>query len=421
MSRDRSSPNAKSLPAARGKSQGWAAFDLKQRQKQQPQQQVADSLPNGNSINNDPFPPLPTAALRRCAVNNNSNASSNADNNVAGSSSGSRTLSSVFPPSVQFPPMSHNDLVLNQLKQLHSGADDTLIQDVLYSVDNDTEKASSFLKQILSAHNSSNYLSSNSSHSLSRKSENKNEGESETPSFENNSDIAADIGDLSSTLEHALKDNHKHLEDVHSDAAAAAAANMNFILGHLKSIPVEPEWEEHDLYLIHRRDAFKMMRLASRHSKAATNAFMIGDHFSAQQESLKARKEWLCAERLNTEAAKNILSLRNSENNLWKLDLHGLHAAEAVQALQEHLKKIETQLPMKRLESPSMLEKKIGIVSSSVEPFGSMGTEKSELQRMGYMQRPASLQVITDITSMRQGQVLLMSSSNFVIGKWSLH
>lgn len=40
----------------------------------------------------------------------------------------------------------------------------------------------------------------------------------------------------------------------------AAAANMKLILGHIRSFPVEPEWEEHDVYLSHRRNALRMMR-----------------------------------------------------------------------------------------------------------------------------------------------------------------
>lgn len=76
-----------------------------------------------------------------------------------------------------------------------------------------------------------------------------------------------------------------------------------------------------------------MNRLASQHSRAATNAFLRGDHFSAKQHSLKAQEGWLAAERMNSKAAKEILRVRNNNNDPWKLDLHGPHASEAVQAL----------------------------------------------------------------------------------------
>lgn len=58
---------------------------------------------------------------------------------------------------------------------------------------------------------------------------------------------------------------------------------------------------------------------------------------------MKAREEWHTADKLNSEAATRILSVRNSEQDIWRLDLHGLHASEAVQALQEHLHRIESQ------------------------------------------------------------------------------
>jgi hypothetical protein len=49
-------------------------------------------------------------------------------------------------------------------------------------------------------------------------------------------------------------------EDVGVSSSVDAAANMKLILGHLKSIPVEPEWEEDDVYLSHRKNALRMMR-----------------------------------------------------------------------------------------------------------------------------------------------------------------
>lgn len=37
-------------------------------------------------------------------------------------------------------------------------------------------------------------------------------------------------------------------------------ANTNIALGSSKSVPIEPEWEEDDIYLSHRKDAIAMMR-----------------------------------------------------------------------------------------------------------------------------------------------------------------
>lgn len=139
-----------------------------------------------------------------------------------------------------------------------------------------------------------------------------------------------------------------------------------------------------------------MCRSASQHSRAATNAFLRGDHFSAKQHSLKAQEEWLAAQKLNTEAAKEILSIRNSKHDMWKLDLHGLHAAEAIQVLREHLQQIETQVWSHRSLSPkrSQVESRMGR-SSSLESFSCMEPEKFDRQQASSRQRPTSLQVIT--------------------------
>lgn len=83
-------------------------------------------------------------------------------------------------------------------------------------------------------------------------------------------------------------------------------------------------------------------RAASNHSRAASNAFRHGDHISAHQLSQQAREEWAEAEKLNAKAAKEILMLKNANNDMSKLDLHGLHALEAVHALEERLSKIES-------------------------------------------------------------------------------
>lgn len=118
-------------------------------------------------------------------------------------------------------------------------------------------------------------------------------------------------------------------------------------------------------------------RLASRHSKAASDAYLRKDHVAAQEYSLRAREEWNNAEKLHAKAAKEILTIRNCENDDWKLDLHGLHATEAVQVLQEHLLKIESQLSTK----PDKTNVKV-----------CLETEKSERQQLS---KPRLLEVIT--------------------------
>ncbi|MCO5558969.1 hypothetical protein L7F22_051181 [Adiantum nelumboides] len=120
-----------------------------------------------------------------------------------------------------------------------------------------------------------------------------------------------------------------------------------------KPVPVEPEWEEDDLYLIKRRDALKVSRASGKHSHGAYKAFLNGDYNKAKVLSKQAREERVEAERLHAEAAKEILEARNGETakDLWRLDLHGLHANEAVAVLQHRLQEIE-----KGMSNPSYVQ-----------------------------------------------------------------
>ncbi|CAN1342683.1 hypothetical protein LINPERPRIM_LOCUS39538 [Linum perenne] len=243
----------------------------------------------------------------------------------------------------------------------------------------------------------------------------------------NTTDLAAEIADLSSTIENALRGTHEPVQ--FNDATT----NMKLVLQHLRAIPVEPEWEEKDIYLSHRKDAIKMMRFvlfflelfvpryvnlqacfcrsASQHSRAATNAFLRNDHVSAREHSVKAQEDWMAAEKLNGRAAKEILSIRNSDNNLWKLDLHGLHAAEAVQALKEHLYKIETLLSVNRAPSPSKTKIKNSMVrSSSLESFNTTAGDNMDKRQAAIRQRSTPLQVITGVGNHSRGEAALPSA-----------
>ncbi|XP_057999035.1 uncharacterized protein LOC131177884 [Hevea brasiliensis] len=224
-----------SLPCAknsqtRGKSIGCAAFGLKQRQKRGLQlQQVGD----------DPFPPLPTTGITfLCPCENISN------NN--GFSAGS--FLSVLLHSADFPPITKNgncnkltpvndsglvtvleekdlNFVFNHLKELHSWADKSLIEDIMASMNNDIDKATTLLEEMIST-----------------------EGGKEIALLGQTSNLAEDIADLSSTLEGTSKGNHKQLMDVHTAyghrLSKAAAAYKKPIQGHLRSLPIEPEWED---------------------------------------------------------------------------------------------------------------------------------------------------------------------------------
>ncbi|XP_051148630.1 uncharacterized protein LOC127263571 isoform X2 [Andrographis paniculata] len=122
------------------------------------------------------------------------------------------------------------------------------------------------------------------------------------------------------------------------DYEASSALNLD----SSKSLPIEPEWEEDDIYLAYRKDAIKSIRSASRQSKAANDAYIKGDHISARHYSCIAKEQWVMAKKLNAKAAKEIFAVRNCKNDLWTLDLHGLHALEAVEALRDRLRSVES-------------------------------------------------------------------------------
>ncbi|KAF2324291.1 hypothetical protein GH714_011741 [Hevea brasiliensis] len=158
------------------------------------------------------------------------------------------------------------DFAFNHLKELHSWVDERLIQDIMASMNNDIDKATTLLEEKISNGNSMEKW---------------------------------EAKDLS------------NCDDFRCSRGCCCTQETNS--GAVEVLPIELEWESQDVYL-------------------------------SIEHSSKACKEWLDAERLNAKAAKEILSIRNSENDPWTLDLHVLHAAEAVKALQEHLNKIETLL-----------------------------------------------------------------------------
>lgn len=134
---------------------------------------------------------------------------------------------------------------------------------------------------------------------------------------------------------------------------------------------------------------------ASRHSRAASNAFLRGDHTTAQQLSTKARGEWNEAKKMNSEAAEEIFRINNSKKDLWNIDLHGLHASEAVRALKLHLHKIESE--MMNCTASDRLAKREAATnahSSQSEPIKARELDSNASKALP-QQRQTILQVIT--------------------------
>jgi len=215
----------------RPRGQGWAAFDRKQREEQG----------SDTECSVDPYPSISKGT------------SSSAANSLIKNSGGPvRAFSSISRPSVGVLPVAHNceSQVINDnsyaqnhidqiaresdstpvkmLKDIHMWADQTLIEDVLAAVNNDVEQASGLLKAMVSS-----------------------ESKLEDPG----------LSGPSSRASGPCEDKNKCL------------GKSNFVVNKLSdglhevlisktlfSVPVEPEWEEDDIYLSHRKDAVRMMR-----------------------------------------------------------------------------------------------------------------------------------------------------------------
>jgi len=124
---------------------------------------------------------------------------------------------------------------------------------------------------------------------------------------------------------------------------------------------------------------------------------------------MRAREEWHNADKLNSEAATKILSIRNSDNDISRLDLHGLHAAEAVQALQEHLHRIESQ-GFSKSSAPSNNAKKNDDAHSTLGSLNLMDWENLDKQ-VPLRLRSLALHVITGILL----SFLIMHNSMYIL------
>lgn len=85
-----------------------------------------------------------------------------------------------------------------------------------------------------------------------------------------------------------------------------------------------------------------MKSLASQHDKAAKEAYHKNDHQLAMKNARIAKDEHRIAEELHRQAAAKIFEITNRKNNIWRIDLHGLHGEEATYFLQERLNEITT-------------------------------------------------------------------------------
>lgn len=401
------------MSARKFKNAGWAAYNSKQQQSSGLKSEAGD----------ESYPPISSTTIPKHHTSFVKNF------NIPGQS-----FSSVLLPSANFPTLgankdikkslllgtsSTNEVILEKchnnvyqayekLKELYPWAEKGLMEDIMEVVNNDIDKASDLLKEM---------VSSTSLHDKKETEVMDFKYNAENFYSENNS-FLADIDLTLRETQDLVRISYAHQNNIVYKNKGQTDANAALEEGHhdhstsemrslhsLSNIPVEPEWEEDDVYLINRKDAMRTMRLASRHSKAASGAYLRGDHLSAQQYSTKAREDWKEAEKYNAVAAKEILRKRNCENDLWKLDLHGLHASEAVQALKEHLQKIESQVaPSTNLANTTNMVRSVSLGSLC------MDKEKCDKQKASFRPRSTVLEVITGIGLHSRGQAALPSA-----------
>ncbi|KAL4436811.1 hypothetical protein ABPG75_003950 [Micractinium tetrahymenae] len=122
-----------------------------------------------------------------------------------------------------------------------------------------------------------------------------------------------------------------------SRAGQAPAAALSCAQGACDDDEEGTAEEQQDPYFRHRRRALQLSRRWARAARGAGTAYAAGDHSAARQlaaDAQRLRREVLAA---HAEAAERIEEANNRGNSLLELDLHGLHATEAVAALQRRL------------------------------------------------------------------------------------
>ena len=242
------------MSSRRVKTSGWAAFDLKQRQKDDIVAQSGDEL----------FP-----SLRTTTSSLQPSKTSTRDKHV-------KSFSSAIQPSLHFPTLKHYNifskssevgssespqiselslevkfnLVYKQLKEMFVWADDSLIEDVIAATGNDVNKASSFLKAM---------VSDQRSHELEI-TEVENHNKLTSKKEDESSKDVHEPAKMCSFTEPCLGSKNNNVSNKFTENLYNDYMEINAILGQLTSIPVEPEWEEDDVYLSCRKDAIKKIR-----------------------------------------------------------------------------------------------------------------------------------------------------------------
>lgn len=272
------------MSRAKGQSSGWAAFDLKQRQKPGLESEVdkdpfpaisraPDSLQLGEKLLRNKHIPvksfssvlLPSKNFPALKENGNSKTT------MSGCDSSGKYCSAIPPEDVTS--------AIKKLGEQHHWAESNLIEDVLAAVNNDVTKASTLLETmgssfeleklkfdssvILGEHKVASVVKSKSDEStIPRPTTLHDVPLDEKPDRSLFSENLGDLTLFSSSPSDHPKENNKDLGDGKTSPSERFSHydNLRCNAGLLNSVPVEPEWVEDDVYISHRMNALRTMR-----------------------------------------------------------------------------------------------------------------------------------------------------------------
>lgn len=255
------------MSARKFKNAGWAAYNSKQQQ------------PSGlkSEAGDESYPPISSTTIPK------HHAGFVKFFNIPGQS-----FSSVLLPSANFPTLEtnkdikkslllgtsrtnevilekcHNNVnqAYEKLKELYPWAEKGVIEDIMEAVNNDIDKASELLKEMVS---SMSLLDKKETEVMDFKYNAEN-------FYSENNTFLADIDLTLRETQDLVRTSYAHQKGIvykNKELMDVSAALEGYpdhstsemcSLHSLSSIPVEPEWEEDDVYLIKRKDAMKTMR-----------------------------------------------------------------------------------------------------------------------------------------------------------------
>ena len=169
------------------------------------------------------------------------------------------------------------------------------------------------------------------------------------------------------------------------------------------------EEEEGDLYWRHRKEAVRAGRKLRKLQKQAAQARAAGDFSMGRQYAEQAEHMGKQVAEMHREAAALIEAELNGNGEalLMKLDLHGLHVNEALEALERRLRTVE-ESPVKAIECRKGASRKLNVIvgrgshSSNSEASIPRAVE-SYLMRRGNNFRPGRLGCL-EVSVARRGR-----------------